>query len=67
MFNNDAPEPDLSSHTPGVSKGEELVIRQGREAGRGTHPPQRTARDATSINPDAREPIDEKMPHMPPP
>jgi hypothetical protein len=67
MFKNDIPEPDLPSHTPGVSKGEEVVIWQGREPGRGTRPPERTARDATSINPDAREPIDPAMPHMPPP
>jgi hypothetical protein len=58
--------PDLPSHTPGTPKGEERVIRHGREAGRQDHPPHRRARDSTSINADAREPIDPRMPEMPP-
>jgi hypothetical protein len=55
----------------GTRKGEEFGT--GNEAGRehsAEHPddhlPGRTARDATSINPDKREPIDPSMPHMPP-
>ena len=59
--------PDLPSHTPGVPRGEELVLRKGREPGRSSKDPNRTARDATSINPDAREPIDPRMPQLPPP
>lgn len=58
---------DLPSHTPGTLKGEEAVIREGREPGRSTTPPDRTARDATSINPGQEDPIDPRMPQMPPP
>jgi hypothetical protein len=57
---------ELPAHTPGTPRGEELVRRYGREAGR-QHPNLgRTARDATSINADARDPIDPRMPHLPP-
>ncbi len=58
---------DLPAHTPGTPKGEERVERFGREPGRRDKPPDRTARDATSINASAREPIDPRMPHIPPP
>jgi hypothetical protein len=58
--------PDLASHTPGTPKGEERVLRSGREPGRQQKEPHRTARDSTSINPEAREPIDPHMPEMPP-
>ena len=54
------------SHTPGTPKGEERVIHEGREPGRQTKGPNRTARDSTSINPEARGPIDPRMPQMPP-
>ena len=57
----------LPAHTPGTPKGEELVTREGREGGRHKKRPHRTARDSTTINPDARGPIDPRMPHMPPP
>jgi hypothetical protein len=53
------------SHTPGTTRGEEAVEREGIEPGRRTGT--RTARDATSINAKARDPIDPRMPHMPPP
>jgi hypothetical protein len=56
---------ELPAHTPGTPRGEELVRRIGREPGR--EKGRRTARDATSINPEAREPIDPRMPEMPPP
>jgi hypothetical protein len=60
------PTVELPSHTPGTPRGEELVRRYGREAGR-EHPiAARTARDSTSVNADAREPIDPRMPHLPP-
>jgi hypothetical protein len=60
------PEP---VHVPGTNKGEELVRRYGREAGREDNPngPYRTARDATAINADERGPIDPRMPNLPPP
>jgi hypothetical protein len=58
--------PDISAHTPGTPKGEERVAREGREPGRDDRNCGRTARDATGINPAARDPIDPRMPHMPP-
>jgi hypothetical protein len=58
--------PDLPAHTPGTPKGEERVLNEGREAGR-EHEHCRLARDATSIQPEHREPIDPRMPHLPPP
>lgn len=59
--------PDLPSHTPGTPKGEERVTREGLEPGRQRKAPHRTARDSTSINAEARGPIDPRMPQMPPP
>jgi hypothetical protein len=59
--------PDLPSHTPGTPKGEERVLRHGREPGRDNAHGARTARDATSINPRDRDPIEPRMPNMPPP
>jgi hypothetical protein len=53
------------THTPGTTRGEEMVLRKGPEPGRETGT--RTARDATSINAKARDPIDPRMPYMPPP
>jgi hypothetical protein len=58
--------PDTPSHTPGVPKGEERVIKEGREPGRGDRRAHRTARDSTSINAQDREPIDPRMPQLPP-
>ena len=55
---------ELPAHTPGTPKGEELVRRKGREAGRHARAPHRTARDSTSVA--STEPIDPRMPHMPP-
>jgi len=42
-------------------------MRKGREPGREDRRAGRTARDATSINPQRRQPIDPRMPQMPPP
>jgi hypothetical protein len=56
--------PDISAHTPGARKGEEEVARAGREPGRENNT--RTARDSTSVNANARGPIDPRMPHLPP-
>jgi hypothetical protein len=58
------PTAELPAHTPGTPRGEELVRRFGREAGRERG--LRTARDSTSVNAEAREPIDPRMPHLPP-
>ncbi|MDB5307159.1 MAG: hypothetical protein JWO38_1361 [Gemmataceae bacterium] len=58
---------ELPSRTLGTPKGEELVRRKGREPGREDRRFQRTARDSTSISAAARDPIDPRMPHMPPP
>ena len=58
--------PDLPSHTPGTPKGEERVRREGREPGRENRELGRTARDSTSINAKARDPIDPRMPNLPP-
>jgi hypothetical protein len=56
----------LPAHTPGTPRGEELVRKHGREPGRERPRLGRTARDATSVNASAREPIDSQMPHLPP-
>ena len=55
----------MPSHTPGTTRGEETIFKKGPEPGRegGT----RTARDSTSINAKKRDPIDPRMPYMPPP
>jgi hypothetical protein len=58
---------DLTAHTPGTPKGEERVANEGREPGGEDPNAGRTARDSTSINPSARDPIDPRMPHLPPP
>jgi len=55
----------MPSHTPGTTRGEDEVRNRGIEPGRETGT--RTARDATSINAKARDPIDPRMPYMPPP
>jgi hypothetical protein len=57
---------ELPAHTPGAPRGEEMVHTLGREPGRSDPKVGRTARDSTSINADDREPIDPRMPHLPP-
>jgi hypothetical protein len=56
------------THVPGTKEGNELVQSAGREAGRrgedGKH--YRSARDSTSINPEAAGPILPEMPNIPP-
>jgi hypothetical protein len=61
-------DPPVPDHVPGTRKGEEMVIRKGHEAGRAVPGSRyyRTARDSTSINPQARAPIDPRMPDLPP-
>ncbi len=56
---------DTPAHSPGTAKGEEQIENQGKEPGR-DEKSHRTARDSTSINSDSKEPIDTRMPHMPP-
>jgi len=58
------PRPDICTHIPGTNKGEEWILKGKREPGRENSV--RTARDATSVNPKHREPIDPRMPQMPP-
>lgn len=60
--------PPQPNHVKGVDKGEEMVLKQGQEPGRGRkgQVPYRTARDATAIDSSAREPIHPAMPHIPP-
>ncbi len=55
----------MPSHTPGTTRGEEMIFKKGPEPGRETGT--RTARDSTSINPKEHDVIDPRMPHMPPP
>lgn len=58
---------DISAHTPGTNKGEEMARIKGREPGRDDRSTAlRTARDSTSINADKHGPIDPRMPHLPP-
>ncbi|MFW6058585.1 MAG: hypothetical protein ACODAQ_00300 [Phycisphaeraceae bacterium] len=56
----------LPAHTPGTARGEEWVRRVGREPGRDHPHIVRTARDSTSVNAPGMEPIDPRMPHIPP-
>jgi len=58
------PPIDISSHSPGTTRGEEFTWRGETEPGREGDTP--TARSSTSINPKARDPIDPRMPHLPP-
>jgi hypothetical protein len=62
------PNPPKPVHVEGTNKGEELVMHHGREAGREVKSKRgyRSARDSTSVNPDGHEPIDPRMPQMPP-
>ena len=63
-------EPDLTSHTKGVKEGNEpgnfestpgLYWDAKEGIGKGT------AQRSTGINPDSRNPIDPRMPNLPPP
>lgn len=56
--------PDKPSHTPGTNRGEAWV-RTRKEPGREGRTA--TARSSTGINAKNREPIDPRMPHLPPP
>ena len=59
------PPIDICTHVPGTNKAEEWVGKKGK------HEPGRkgdkvTARSSTSVRPKDREPIDPRMPNMPP-
>lgn len=58
------PPRDISAHTPGTKRGEAWAYEGNKEPGREGNA--RTAREATSINPKKRAPIDPRMPHLPP-
>ena len=62
--NTRGPKATMPSHTPGTTRGEEMVFKKGPEPGRETG--KRTARDATSVNATERDPIDPRMPYLPP-
>jgi hypothetical protein len=62
--NTQSPISRMPSHTPGTTRGEETVLKHGPEPGRETGT--RTARDATAINPKSHDPIDPRMPYLPP-
>lgn len=55
------------NHVPGTHRGNEMIEKSGREPGRGPDGPHyRTARDSSSINAEAEEPILPEMPNIPP-
>jgi len=62
-------DPPKPVHVPGIHRGEELVLKHGREPGREESGKRgyRSSRDSTSINPERHGPIDPRMPEMPPP
>jgi hypothetical protein len=57
--------PDLPSHTEGVRQGNS----KGNYEKQVGHLPdgRRTAASSTGVSPDAHEPIDPRMPNLPPP
>jgi hypothetical protein len=65
MFEQTPPRP---IHVPGTHKGEETTRKRGKEPGRHERGARgyRSARDAMSLNPAARDPIDPQMPCIPP-
>ncbi len=58
------PPRDIDAHMEGTKRGEDWTYMGSKEPGR--EGIGRTARDATSVNPDKRAPIDPRMPHLPP-
>ena len=60
--------PPRPVHVAGTHKGEEMADKYGREHGRDEEASKdyRSARDSTSINAKACDPIDPRMPHIPP-
>ena len=61
-------DPELPSHVPGVAQGNWPSRRMRRRRDTGTDPTLRgDARRSTGIRPSAKEPIDPRMPKIPPP
>jgi hypothetical protein len=65
--------PDAPSHTPGIRQGNEPGgiendpgLEETGETGTGRPTARSTARKSTSINPEARNPIDPNSPNLPP-
>lgn len=58
------PPRDIDSHMQGTKRGEEWAYKGDKEPGREGQG--RTSRDATSVNPKSRAPIDPRMPNLPP-
>ena len=56
----------ISAHTPGTPKGEEHVQVHGREPGRDNAKARPDGPRRDQHQPAAQEPIDPRMPHMPP-
>lgn len=54
------------THVPGTPKGEELALTQKEEGRSANRQHYQSARDSTGINAKNREPIDPRMPHIPP-
>lgn len=64
LHRNNPPEP---VHVPGTMRGEEVAVKTGKEPGRRDgRKNYRSARDSTGINAADRQPIDPKMPSIPP-
>jgi hypothetical protein len=59
-------KPPAPVHVAGTNRGEMLSLEKGKEPGRGKGKNYRTARDSTSINASARDPIHPAMPNLPP-
>jgi hypothetical protein len=60
----DQADPTASAHTPGVHSGNS---KGNYERSVGHQPDgRRSARSATGVNPGGREPIDPRMPNLPP-
>lgn len=66
LFRHTPGKSDAPAHTSGTPKGEEMIAREGREPGRDHPHIVRTARDSTGINAKHMDPIDPRMPHIPP-
>jgi hypothetical protein len=64
MHNHQRPPEPI--HIAGTKRGEELALRKGTEPGRGDEKQYRSARDSTGINASDRQPIDPRMPNIPP-
>ncbi len=66
MKSTSKPNPPQPVHIPGTVKGEETVLHRGREPGRGEGKQYRSPRDSTGIRAGDRQPIDPRMPSIPP-